>query len=118
MFLDGVYVVCIPFSWVCLDPKLERKPVQTVVGPLTLSSLLVLSGQPSRWRKKQAYFCSPPLSPGIRTESQSLFPRDPEGRSNGRQKPTLLKDSENPHYPEAKESIPHPSILSSRYPRL
>lgn len=38
-------------------------------------------------------------------ESQSLFPRDPEGLSKGQLRPTLLNDSENPHCPEAKESL-------------
>ena len=54
-YMDGVAVVCISLSWVRLDPKLERMPAQTVVGPLTLFSLLVLSGQPSSWRK-EAFF--------------------------------------------------------------
>lgn len=108
-YVDGVYVCMHPLFLGQMDLKRERIPAQPGVGGLpTLSlpgtyspGLLMCRECPSRQRRKQAYFCSLPLSPSMRTVSQSLFPRDPEGLSKGQLKPTLLNDSENPHCPEA-----------------
>lgn len=106
-YVDGVYVCMHPLFLGQMDPKRERIPAQPGVGGLpTLSAGYLQSrvahvlGVPIQ-RRKQAYFCSLPLSPSMRTVSQSLFPRDPEGLSKGQMKPTLLNNSENPHCPEA-----------------